>query len=458
MQVNTYDLRGGAELVSWNLFQAYRQRGYPSYLAVGYRRTTDPDVFLIPNPVAGGWPGFWWHISYRLRAGVGKVRGIGRLVNLARDLADPRRWLDTLQGREIFRYPGSRLLLSQTPSPVNILHFHNLHGDYFDLRTLPYLSHRVPTFLTLHDAWLLSGHCAHSFDCDRWLVGCGHCPDLTIYPAVRRDDTAANFRRKAQLYAASRLYLATPCQWLLERVTRSMLQAGIVEARVIPNGVDQQVFAPGDRQAARQRLNIPAEAQVLLFSANTVKKNIYKDYATMRAAVVRVATANIPGPVLFIALGEELPPERQGNAELRFVPFQRDPAILAAYYQAADLYVHAAHIDTFPTSILEALACGTPVIATAVGGIPEQVKSLDLETLRTASGAELDALDSDASGVLTPAADPEAMALAIIRLLGADALRARLSANAAADARKRFDLNRQTDRYLEWYHQVQQNH
>jgi hypothetical protein len=55
--------------------------------------------------------------------------------------------------------------------------------------------------LTLHDAWLLSGHCAHSFDCQRWKTGCGECPDLDVYPASPRDATACNWRRKREILA-----------------------------------------------------------------------------------------------------------------------------------------------------------------------------------------------------------------------------------------------------------------
>jgi glycosyltransferase involved in cell wall biosynthesis len=66
--------------------------------------------------------------------------------------------------------------------------------------------------------------------------------------------------------------------------------------------------------------------------------------------------------------------ERIGAAEVRFIPYQANQESVARYYEAADLYVHAAPADTFPNTILEALACGTPVVATAVGGIPEQVE------------------------------------------------------------------------------------
>jgi glycosyltransferase involved in cell wall biosynthesis len=91
-------------------------------------------------------------------------------------------------------------------------------------------------------------------------------------------------------------------------------------------------------------------------------------------------------PLVFVALGEDAPAERIGAAEIRFVPYQKDPAVVARYYQAADIYIHSARADTFPNTVLEALACGTPVVATAVGGIPEQVKSLQSLDHRSSVG------------------------------------------------------------------------
>lgn len=87
----------------------------------------------------------------------------------------------------------------------------------------------------------------------------------------------------------------------------------------------------------------------------------------MRAAIALVAERCTGQKILFIAVGENAPPEQIGKAEILFVPYQKDSKVVAAYYQVADIYLHAAKADTFPTTILKALACGTPVVATSVG-------------------------------------------------------------------------------------------
>ena len=124
---------------------------------------------------------------------------------------------------------------------------------------------------------------------------------------------------------------------------------------------------------------------------------------------------------------------------------------MTRYFQAADIYVHAARADTFPNSILEALACGTPVAATAVGGIPEQIQSArpcDGVSPATAEAAETDG----PTGWLVPPHDPVALAAAITWLLDNPDLRRKLGRSAAVTARRRFDLQRQTRDYLSWYH------
>jgi glycosyltransferase involved in cell wall biosynthesis len=433
LQVSTYDTSGGAEKVASNLFQSYRAGGYDSWLAVGHKLGIDPDVLLVPNHKRRGRQprllsdNHSGSESPTLQGGT-----VSWLSAFADVIAEPCRGLARYCGIEDFSFPGTWKLLNLSPKPPDIVHCHNLHGRYFDLRALPWLSQQVPVILTLHDAWLLSGHCAHSFDCERWKIGCGHCPDLTIDPGIRRDATAYNWRRKREIFKNSRLYIATPCRWLMQKVEQSMLTSAVMEARVIPNGVDLSIFHPADKKDARSALGIPQNALVILFTANAVRQNIWKDYRTVQDAVRLAAMQLKEQNVLFLALGQDGKGERIGPAEVRFVDYQTDPKIVACYYQAADVYVHAARADTFPNTVLEALACGTPVVATAVGGIPEQI-------------------EDGRTGFLVPVGNARALADRLTLLLSDNKRRQCMGILAAEAARGRFDLQRQADAYLDWY-------
>src|SRR5262249_17502046 len=378
MLVSTADLGGGAENSAWNLYKKYRSNGHKSWLAVGRKRTNDPNVLAIPNESArSAWAKFWIRRSTDLESLRNRFPKARQLQGLCRCIGEPRRWLDLKLGHEDFHYPGTWNLLELT-EPPDIIHCYNLHRDYFDLRALPWLSQKQPVILDLRDAWLLSGHCAHSFGCERWKTGCGQCPDLRIYPSIPRDGTAYNWERKRRIFARSRFYVAAPSQWLMRKVCESMLAPAIIESHVIPTGIDLSIFHRSDKRRIRSQLQIPQNAKVLLFAANGVRRNIWKDFATMREAV-RMCSERFREreSLLFIALGENGPPEQIGEARVQFVPHLNNPSEVATYYQAADLYLHAATADTFPRAVLEALACGTPVVATNVGGIPEQISNLE---------------------------------------------------------------------------------
>lgn len=431
VQINTRDQRGGAERVAWNLLQAYQARRLESWLVVGKKYGHDPHVREIANaPYASTqWARTWLRWSEALSPLRQRgVKGVGTVQERLRLLAQPaaRRW--RRQGYEDFAYPGTKALLDLLPTMPDLIHCHNLHGDYFDLAALPWLSRQRPVILHLHDAWLLSGHCAHALDCSRWQTGCGACPYLETYPAVQRDNTAANWQRKQAIYADSHLYLVTVSQWLMDQVERSMVQG--VQRQVIHNGIDLRIFKPGDRLAARRALGLPPTAPIVLFSGHSA----FKDMGTTQQALSGVQAEGL----LLLGLGQIKTTGTWGQGKLITPGYVQSAAQMATYYRAADLYLHAAEADSFPTAILEAMACGTPVVATAVGGIPEQIK--DGET-----------------GMLTPPQAPHAMTGAVQTLLDDAELRRRMGQAAAAHVKQHFGLERQVDQCLAWYEEVHED-
>ncbi len=436
LKLSAQDLGGGAAEVARRLAGAYRQRGHRCMMAVGKKRGNDADVFELPDSGEGLWSRTLFGLRDSLSPLLGRVRGAGRVHDMLHVLGRPRRLHDRLLGLEDWTLPAATRLLELMPVKPDLVHAHNLHsfrGPYghFDLTALTVLCRRLPVMLTLHDAWLTTGHCAHSIGCERWLSGCGDCPDLGLYPPLLRDATAENWRRKKNVFADSRLFVATPCQWLLDRVRRSILAPAMIEGRVIHNGVDLELFRPGDRNTARKALGLPEDARILLFAAQGVKGSRWKDFPTLRDSAARLAEL-LPGEdVLCLALGEDLPPEQAGRAQIRFVPYQTDPATVVLHYQAADLYLQASRAETFPNTILEAMACGKPVVASSVGGIPEQV--------------------SPKTGALVPPGDPGAMAGAAAALL-ADAEAPGMEARRVCE--RKFDLTRQADLYLSWFAEI----
>jgi glycosyltransferase involved in cell wall biosynthesis len=436
LQVCTHDIGGGAEKVALELCRSYRSLGHDSWLAVGYKKTTEEYIFEIPVlPSSTGALAQWiWSLHKSLDPLVGRVRGIGRLKDLLEACARPRGAINRWKGIEDFDFPSSKNILSLPPRRPDIVHLHNLHGYYFDLRYLAELSQRIPVVITMHDEWLYTGHCAYTFGCERWQIGCGQCPDLTIYPSLKRDGTAWNWQRKQKIYANSNLYIAAPSQWLIDNLEKSKIM--VLEKRVIPYGVDLSIFRPIPAEDARLQLGLPPDAFILLFVANMGKNNPYKDYSTIEKAIMSLETQGLKRNIEVIVLGGySASQEMLGNVKVHSMGFQREPNIVAKFYQAADIYLHAARAENFPNTILEALACGTPVIATAVGGIPEQI-------------------NPNETGFLIPPGDYQAMAARIRQLLKDEALRSVLSKRARDIAIHKYNQKDQVANYLKWYQEI----
>jgi glycosyltransferase involved in cell wall biosynthesis len=437
LQVSTADFVGGAEGSAWRLFQAYKKMGHNSWLAVGKKLSDDPDVFVIPNErERGNWARFWKKTGETIFPNERPFRVFRN--SLQSFPGRPVQLIEKIQGKEDFDFPGTKKLLSLSSERPDILHCHNLHGKYFDLRELPALCRQLPVILNLRDTWLLSGHCAHSFDCERWKTGCGRCPDLSIYPQIMRDATSFNWQRKKEIFSRCRLFITAPSQWVMDRAEQSILAPSIIGKCVIPNGIDLTIFQPGNQVQARRELGFPENAKIIIFSANGVRSNKFKDFITMRKAI-EILSKNIKySPIIFLALGENAPDEQCGQATIHFIPYQKDPNIVARYYQAADILIHAARAETFANTVAEAKACGIPVVATATGGIPEQLR--DGET-----------------GYLTPPGDPLAFATAIQCLLEDPDLRDKMGKAGIEDVRANYSLDLQVKRFLRWYKEILDN-
>lgn len=428
LQVNTLDNAGGAAKIAMYLHLELMKRGYKSVLAVGKNESSVSNVYQIPRDQR----------LFRLELFLSqKIKQIPilRILTHTNSIGKPIKNINNFIGFEEFNFPGTSQLLNLISScRPDILHFHNLHGGYFDLRMLPLFCKQAPTIITLHDAWLLSGYCPHSFDCTRWKIGCGRCPYLWKYSEIHHDATDINLKRKQKIISNSHIYVVTPCQWLMDKVKQSVLKQGIVDFRVIPNGVDLKVFHPYSQKKARKELELPLDYKVLLFAANGIRHSIHKDYSALKSTLTKVSSHGMK--ILCLALGEEAASEYLGEIEIRFVPYQTDAKKVARFFQAADLYIHPAYAETFPNTILEAMACGIPVISNSVGGIPEQIQN-------------------GITGFLIPRGNIQLMTEKIILILEDDLYRQEMSRNAAEDAVMRFGLDRMIDDYLHLYWEIQ---
>src|SRR5690606_497424 len=133
------------------------------------------------------------------------------------------------------------------------------------------------------------------------------------------------------------------------------------------------------------------------FAANQATRNMFKDYTTIVDAVRRLAQKMQGRAITLLIMGGDPSLVTETNVRIVNLGYISEPAEMARTYNASDVYLHAARAENFPTTILEALACGVPVVATAVGGIPEQIVNLSMPGSDASDAAK-------ATGMLVPSA------------------------------------------------------
>lgn len=279
-------------------------------------------------------------------------------------------------------YPES-FNLDQLPvfTQADILHLHNLHHDYFSLLALPRLTSQKAAVWTLHDEHSLTGHCFcsniidsnNAFEhCSKWLSGCGFCPKK-VEMGINQDNSAFLWQLKKQVYAKSFFVATAPSRWLVSRLQASPLFAGKT-IRYVPNGCDLEVFKLQDKAAARAALQLPSHKKIALFSADSGLMNPFKGGTFVYGLYERFKRKK---DWLFLNLGSHNGNSKQTkDKEQNWMeaPYVADRLQLAQYYAAADVLLTPSLADNAPLVVIEAQACGLPVVAFATGGIPELIE------------------------------------------------------------------------------------
>jgi len=259
----------------------------------------------------------------------------------------------------------------------DIIHLHNVHGYYLNLEILfKYLKESGRRIIwTLHDCWTFTGHCSHFeyIGCNKWQTGCFKCEQLNEYPkSMGKDNSEFNYRMKKELFTGfDNLTLVTPSQWLKERVSQSFMRE--YHTIVVPTGINLEQFAPVDEAVdegnlifnLRNSLNIRGKRMLLgvanpwrerkgLLQFETLAKTIDDNYIIVLLGLNDSQLNDLPESIIGLAHTDSV-------------------AELAALYSMADIYVNLTLEDTFPTTNIEALACGTPVVTFKAGGSAESI-------------------------------------------------------------------------------------
>lgn len=408
IHLNTYDCTGGAARSAYRLHAGLCQLGADSAMYVMYKSSGDPGVSQF-QPFYNRWRNLRRRIRSRLIARQFAPYATTRPAGLeifSNDL--------TVNGDEVIK---------KLPA-ADIYNLHWIAG-FVDVGAF-FQAVRRPVVWTLHDMNAFTGGCHYNVGCRRFETCCGACPQLGS--PVADDLSNAVWRRKqtALEHRKAALHIVTPSRWLAAEAQRSSL-LGARPVSVIPYGLDTQVFHPYPADGLRTVFDIPAAQPVLLFVSDHAT-NARKGFTVLQE-VFRALPAALK--ITLVSVGSGSPRLEAGQRHIHLGRIDND-LILAAVYSMADLFVIPSQEDNLPNTVLEALACGTPVVGFDVGGIPDMVRPGE-------------------TGLLARVGDTEGLRDAIVTLLQDRDKLSGLSARCREIAVREYDLTVQAQRYRALY-------
>ncbi|GAA4408807.1 glycosyltransferase family 4 protein [Nibrella viscosa] len=357
VQLSTYHTTGGAAVAATRLHRALQRYGIDSSLLVGTSRRQempqpDPGVIRLANNFLADQMAFGRFVTERLF-----------FLPYERDKSVRFQFSPAITGADLTFHPAIQ--------QADIIHLHWINFGFLSVKGLGRLFRLgKPVVWTLHDMWMFTGGCHYSRGCDHYQTHCHHCPYLRR--PGEHDLSFQVFDDKRQAYQDAPLTVVSPSRWLRDLAGSSPLGRAF-QALTIPNPIDTDVFQPANRQAIRERLGLPTDRPLILFgSFNTADPRKGFQYFTEALRLLKDRLNAIQPEILIFGKGHA------GNFvhlpfPVRHLGLLTTEAQTAAAYNAADVMVVPSLEDNLPNTVVESLACGTPIIGFQTGGIPEMI-------------------------------------------------------------------------------------
>lgn len=342
LQINSHYDQGGAARIVATIHRQLLEKGIEDYVAYGRGQKSDEKNVYLFGSKAG----------ICLSALLSRISGWNGYFNI-------------LATRKLIRF-------IEKIKP-DIVHMHTLHGYYLNVPMLfRYLNKKkISCVWTFHDCHAFVGNCGYFYECRKWEKGCHNCPYLKQYPTSQWfDHTREMWDEKRKLFTVGEnKVIVTPSGWLTQEASRSFF--GKYSCITIHNGVDtEKVFYPRNPHDCRVKYGFSDEEKLVLGIAVG-----YRDERKGARFILQLAKdLEKEARIILIGWNRENDHLKEGLDNVITIENTRDAQMLAEYYSMADVFVIPSMAENYATTVLEAMACGTPVVGFQVGGIPEQLE------------------------------------------------------------------------------------
>lgn len=356
VHLNTYDGNGGAGRACLRLSDALNASGINSTVITYYKFGQNPKIETFSK-----------NIFAKAKAifNIMAERYLAKIFVKAAKTPFSLQWF----GQSIFKHPALK--------DADIIHLHWVNHGFLTPKFLAQLDElEKPVVWTFHDSNAFTGGCHVRYSCEHFHRQCGNCPLLKF--SGENDISHRNWLRKQKAYSKLGFHVVAPSNWMANSVKQSSL-LGIRQVSTIPNTIEIDIFKPYVKVEAKKMLKIPANHFVIMSGFMPSKNDKHKGTPYLLAALNELAKRNeIPNELIeLIIFGNK------DEKNLPEFPFKttflgtiNKDEHLAKCYAAADAFVTPSLEDNLPNTVMESLACATPVIAFKTGGIPDMVKHL----------------------------------------------------------------------------------
>lgn len=249
---------------------------------------------------------------------------------------------------------------------ADIIHLHWLNQGFLSLKDIEALAKlNKPIVWTMHDMWPCTGICHHARDCEKFQTKCNACFFLN---STGKDISTSVFEKKQSLYSDSNITFVGCSQWLAKRAEKSIL---LQDKKIlsIPNPINIDIYRPIDQDNARQSLGLPINKKLILFGAlNVTDKRKGIDY------LIEALRINANQDIELIVFGQvKTDIKNLFPVPIHSMGYLSDESKIVKLYNAVDMFVTSSLEENLPNTIMESMACGTPCVGFATGGIPEMI-------------------------------------------------------------------------------------